>query len=148
MESENISMLNLLNLDKEVRKSYVKNIEKHLKNYKFYLKAIVNIEKQFSKFSSNEFSNNSLPLKLSDNKSMQSIRNELNILKLITENIEDALEELDDVELQYIECRYFKKWSINKSALEMGYSDKALFPIRNQLMEKLLILLGSIVLFE
>lgn len=138
----------MLNLDKEVRKSYVKNIEKHLKGYKFYLKAIANIEKQFSKFSSDEFSNISLPLKLTDNKSMQSIRDELNILKLITENIEDALEELDDVELQYIECRYFKKWSINKSALEMGYSDKALFSIRNQLMEKLLILLGSIVLFE
>lgn len=141
-------MLNLLNLDKQVRKSYVKNIEKHLKNYKFYLKAIVNIEKQFTKFSSNEFSNNSLPQELSNNESMQSIKNKLNFLKFITENIDDALEELNDVELQYIECRYFKKWSINKSALEMGYSDKALFPIRNQLMEKLLILLGSIVLFE
>ncbi|MGF9977348.1 transcriptional regulator [Viridibacillus arvi] len=141
-------MLKLLNLDKQVRKSYVKSIEKHLKNYKYYLKAIVNIEKQFTKFPSNEFSNNSLPQELSNNESMQSIKNELNLLKFITENIDDALEELNDVELQYIECRYFKKWSINKSALEMGYSDKALFTIRNQLMEKLLILLGSIVLFE
>lgn len=123
-------MHNLLNLDKQGRKSYVKNIEIHLKNYNIYLKAIVNMEKKFTKFSLNEFSNNYLPLELIDNKAMQSIGNALSFLKLIIENIGDALEELNR---QYIERRYFKKWSINKSALEMGYSDKALFKIRREI---------------
>lgn len=141
-------VLNLLSIDKDIRKRYVKNIEKHLKNYSYYLTAISNIEKQLSNFSSNELFKVSLISNAIDDNPLEDLRNELKILKLITENIDVAMEELDVVERLYIECRYFKKWSINKSALEMGYSDKALFSIRNQIMDKLLILLGSIVLFE
>lgn len=141
-------MPKLLSIDKDVRKKYVKNIEKHLKNYSYYLKAKSTIEKQLSSFSSSELYNETIISKLGDNRAINKIQNELKLLKLISENIEEALNELNTIECQFIECRYFKKWSINKSALEMGYSDKALFTIRNQLMDKLLILLGSIVYIE
>ncbi|MDR4410625.1 transcriptional regulator, partial [Bacillus anthracis] len=60
-------------------------------------------------------------------------------------SIDISLSELTELEYKFVEYRYFKNWTIEKSALEIGYSDKALFVIRNQVMDKLLISLGSVV---
>lgn len=34
---------------------------------------------------------------------------ELNLLKISTETIEQAMKELTDIEKKYVECRYFKR---------------------------------------
>lgn len=141
--------MRVLFMNKMDRKKYIKNIEKHLRNYNNYNIAIANLEKQLSFISSiktqfpssSDYSSDKFP-------SVHLIENKLNELKVLRDSIENALKELSDLEEKFVEYRYFKKWTINKCALELGYSDKALFIIRNQVMDKLIISLGSIIYLE
>ncbi|MGN8842544.1 transcriptional regulator [Niallia sp. HCP3S3_B10] len=127
-------------ISKQERTKYIKNIEKHLKAYQSYLVAIKNLESQLTMVSPTSTSNY-----FKDIPSKHILHSDLNLMKTLTNTIEQALQGLSDIERRFVECRYFKKWSVDKCALEIGYSDKAIFPIRNQIMDKLLIRFGGII---
>src|SRR5690606_10475995 len=79
---------------------------------------------------------------------IEKLNNELKDNILIVELIERSLEELNEIELLFIKYRYSNKWSIEKTAQNLGYSNKALFTIRNQIMDKLIISLGSLIHYQ
>ncbi|WP_163537386.1 transcriptional regulator [Gracilibacillus sp. YIM 98692] len=133
-------------LSKTERKKIIKIIEKHLKNYNSYKIAIINITDQLEHLKSRVD-----PKKKTHSeqiKDQERLENDLMELKLLVESIDRSLDDLSDLEVHFVHYRYFKKWSIEKSALNLGYSDKAMFSIRNQIMDKLIISLSSILEIE
>lgn len=136
-------------ISKSERKKLVKNIERHLKNYNNYKIAILNLNKQLEFISTNadrkQINMEGANKEESHQHHFIKLNSELQQLQLILDSIDISLTELTELEIKFVECRYFKNWSIEKSALQIGYSDKALFVIRNQVLDKLLISLGSIV---
>ncbi|MGG1593984.1 transcriptional regulator [Terribacillus saccharophilus] len=135
---------------KSDRKELIKNIEKHLRNYNNYKAASVNLHKQLEFLSENkelkQLSAGHITLHMPKGGSLSLLQAELNQLQLVIESIDRSMMELTDTEQKFIEFRYFKKWSIEKSAMHLGYSDKALFVTRNQVMDKLILSLGSVTL--
>ncbi|MCT6515164.1 transcriptional regulator [Bacillus subtilis] len=141
-------MYTLQEISKPIRKKLVKNIEKHLKNYNNYKVAILNLSKQLEFIATNdnmEIFKESIDDDCEFQESVDKLAGELQHIKLLKDSIDISLSELTELEYRFVQYRYFKNWTIEKSALEIGYSDKALFVIRNQVMDKLLISLGSVV---
>lgn len=141
-------MYTLQEISKPKRKKLVKNIEKHLKNYNNYKVAILNLSKQLEFIATNdnmEIFKESIDDDCKFQESVNKLSSELQHIKLLKDSIDISLSELTELEYRFVQYRYFKNWTIEKSALEIGYSDKALFVIRNQVMDKLLISLGSVV---
>ncbi|MBL4963537.1 transcriptional regulator [Bacillus halotolerans] len=141
-------MYTLQEISKPKRKKLVKNIEKHLKNYNNYKVAILNLSKQLEFIASNdnmEIFTESVDDDCEFQESVNKLASELQHIQLVKDSIDISLSELTELEYKFVQYRYFKNWTIEKSALEIGYSDKALFVIRNQVMDKLLISLGSVV---
>ncbi|AMK70879.1 MULTISPECIES: hypothetical protein [Bacillus] len=141
-------MYTLQEISKPKRKKLVKNIEKHLKNYNNYKVAILNLSKQLEFIATNdnmEIFKESIDDDCEFQESVDKLAGELQHIKLLKDSIDISLSELTELEYRFVQYRYFKNWTIEKSALEIGYSDKALFVIRNQVMDKLLISLGSVV---
>ncbi|MEC1264157.1 transcriptional regulator [Bacillus subtilis] len=141
-------MYTLQEISKPKRKKLVKNIEKHLKNYNNYKVAILNLSKQLEFIATNdnmEIFKESIDDDCKFQESVDKLSSELQHIKLLKDSIDISLSELTELEYRFVQYRYFKNWTIEKSALEIGYSDKALFVIRNQVMDKLLISLGSVV---
>ncbi|MCY7901452.1 transcriptional regulator [Bacillus inaquosorum] len=141
-------MYTLQEISKPKRKKLVKNIEKHLKNYNNYKVAILNLSKQLEFIATNdnlEIFKESVDDDCEFQESVDKLASELQHIKLLKDSIDISLSELTELEYRFVQYRYFKNWTIEKSALEIGYSDKALFVIRNQVMDKLLISLGSVV---
>lgn len=141
-------MYTLQEISKPKRKKLVKNIEKHLKNYNNYKVAILNLSKQLEFIATNdnmEIFKESIDDDCEFQESVDKLAGELQHIKLLKDSIDISLSELTELEYRFVQYRYFKNWTIEKSTLEIGYSDKALFVIRNQVMDKLLISLGSVV---
>ncbi|MGX1266454.1 uncharacterized protein YjcR [Rossellomorea marisflavi] len=132
-------------IGKKERNKRIKTIERHLKNYSNYKVALLNLTKQLEFISSNHAKKNIFSEQhrtLED--SLEKLSNELKQIKIVKDSIDASMSELTELEGKFVEYRYFNNWSIEKSALEIGYSDKALFVIRQQVMDKLLISLGSV----
>ncbi|MFJ5963940.1 transcriptional regulator [Bacillus sp. NPDC093026] len=116
------------------KKNSMKRIEFHLKNFKNYQAAILNIERQLEKRS---------PLH-QDQLTWKKLEDQKSQYELIVACIETALKELDEIEQQLIDYKYFRDWRMAKCALEIGYSEKTLFLLKRQLMDQLLISLAAI----
>lgn len=116
------------------KKVSIKRIEFHLKNFKNYQAAILNIERQLEKRGTLH-QGHITRKKLEDQK---------NQYELIVACIETALKELDELEQQLIDYKYFRDWRMAKCAIEIGYSEKTLFLMKRQLMDQLLISLAAI----
>ncbi|QTM98438.1 transcriptional regulator [Sediminibacillus dalangtanensis] len=136
-----------INLDKQERKKLIKIIEKHLKNYNNYKVAAINIKEQIERLLPTQRSTESTKMDYPTD-SFKKLENELAEVEVLMESIERAVAELSPVEKEFIKYRYFNNWSINKSAMEIGYNDKALFTIRNQAMDKLIISMGGLMFTE
>ncbi|SDM80833.1 hypothetical protein [Sediminibacillus halophilus] len=136
-----------INLEKQERKKMIKIIEKHLKNYHNYKVAAINIKKQLERLLPSQRSTEGTKIGIST-KGLEKLEDELTELEILMESIERAIAELSPIEKEFIQYRYFNNWSIDKSAMEIGYNDKALFTIRNQVMDKLIISLGGLVFAE
>jgi RinA family phage transcriptional activator len=132
------------------RKKQIKKIEYHLRNYKNYKVAVKNLQKQLDLVTSMYPLYNVIPgntkIDASSTEPTVILTNQLSQNQMIIDAIDSAISQLTDIEKQFIEFRYFNKWSIEKSAMKIGYSDKTLFVIRNQIMDKLLISLSGIIL--
>ncbi|WLD92649.1 hypothetical protein [Alkalihalobacillus sp. AL-G] len=148
-------------LSKSERKKFVKRIEYHLRNYNNYKVGILHLKKQLdhilpkttSTYEAREESFNnygrsssteSVAMERMEGDYAQQLEQESNEYSLIIEAIDDGMKVLDEIEYKFVKYRYFNDWSIEKCAMKIGYSDKMLFVIRNQLMDKLLISLGGI----
>ncbi|NWK71116.1 transcriptional regulator [Bacillus paramycoides] len=145
-------MLAVEKISKEEKQKNIKRIEFHLKNYTNYQVAIVNLKKKLELLNSS-FLNIETSRRLEGENSEACMDNERNQLELelqqyvfIIEAIDNALENIEEVERNFIIYRYFNKWTIDKCALKIGYSDKTLFLIRNQVIKKFLISLGCITI--
>ena len=136
-------MLKYEEMTKLERKQYIKKIEQYLKNHQNYKAAVKNLDKQLEFLAIQE--NSSDKQEISNLSSTSILNNERAQNQLIIFATESALSELNETEQKFVRFRYFNNWTINKCALEMGYSDKSLFVIRNQLMDKLLITISSII---
>lgn len=66
---------------------------------------------------------------------------------VIIKSIDEAMKDLDSIEKEFIKKRYFEGMTIPKTAIELGYSEKYVFNIRNQIFEKLLISLKGLLFF-
>lgn len=136
-------MLNVEKLSKQERKKLVKAIENHLKNYKHYSVGIINMERKI-KYHNSLSKNNEYTHVIEENES-DSLHSRLTEYQLLVETIDCALEELNEMERSFIEYRYFDRWSMEKCAQHLQYSNQSLFVLRNKIMEKLIISLDSII---
>ncbi|WP_138825461.1 transcriptional regulator [Bacillus altitudinis] len=116
------------------KKTSMKRIEFHLKNFKNYQAAILNIERQLEKRSYLQH----------HHMARQKLEEQKSQYELIVACIETALKELDEIEQKLIDYKYFRDWRMAKCAIEIGYSEKTLFLMKRQLMDQLLISLAAI----
>ncbi|WP_342718344.1 transcriptional regulator [Bacillus paramycoides] len=145
-------MLTVEKISKEEKQKNIKRIEFHLKNYTNYKVAIVNLKKKLELLNT-LFLNIEVSRRGRNENSEICIGNERSQIELelqqyvfIIEAIDNALESIEEVERDFITYRYFYNWTIDKCALKIGYSDKTLFLIRNQVIKKFLISLGCITI--
>jgi DNA-directed RNA polymerase specialized sigma subunit len=62
-------------------------------------------------------------------------------------SMDQAIEELDDIEKKFIQLRYIERRTIMQTSIELGYSEKYVFNLRNHVMDKLLISLKGLLQF-
>ena len=144
------------------KKQHVEIIKTHLKNYKTYKVGIKNIQQSLDEILPNITTNydwkegaagvytdgssteNAAIYKLSGEKALY-LQEQLSIYKTIVSSIDEAIAVLSEDEQKFIKCRYFDNYSIDKTALELGYSVQNCFKIRTQAMDKLLISLRNLI---
>ncbi|MBM7853987.1 DNA-directed RNA polymerase specialized sigma24 family protein [Desulfohalotomaculum tongense] len=146
------------------RKQQIEKIKKHLKNYKVYKVGMKNIQqsldeilpnittdyswKENSKESlNNNSSTENTAIYRLEGEKVAYLQQQLAIYKTIINSIDEAVKALTEDEEKFIKYRYFEGWSIEKTALELGYSVQNCFKIRTQAMNKLLISLRNLIKF-
>ncbi|MFD2627394.1 hypothetical protein [Oceanobacillus kapialis] len=133
-----------MELTKDEKRDRVKLIEFYLKNYRTFKVANSNLQKQLELLMNVDQQN--LPSMQSvDNEKLVAIRKNYNETLLIEKSIENAVYDLSPIEQQFINSRYFKRHSIEKTAQTIGYSKASVYVLRSRIMDKLLISLGVIL---
>lgn len=148
-------------ISKAVKKR-IRDIEYHLKHYQMYKTGIANLNKKLdylmpgitATYEVHEGSTGAFvvsskkeraPIDRIESKRVLDLYEEMNRDEMIVDAIEKALKDLPDIEKSFIEKRYFQDYSIAKLSMELGYSERSIFKIRTQVMDKLLISLGSLL---
>lgn len=144
----------------------IKIIEKHLRQYNTYKIGLMTLKKRLNHimpnitatYTLNEGTSGTFEITSTtekyaidriESKRALMIHEDIERYTLVIESIDDALNELDDIERKFIECRYIKRQTITQTALNLGYSEKHIFNLRYQVMEKLLISLrGLLIQFD
>lgn len=144
------------------KKENFKILEGHLRNYRNYLAGIKNMHKQMDYImpgmtASYDLREESIGAfvfssstekyaidRIESNRALQ-LHEDIVIYELIVNSIQDAVVELEDEEKEFVEMRYFNNCSINETAETMGYSERQVFLIRNNIRDKLLISLKNIL---
>lgn len=144
------------------RKEQIRELENHLRHYKAYKVGIKNIEKQIewimpsmtAQYSANEGSSGTFNITSKvetavldrlESKQALDLNEEKERYQLIVDAIDRAYYEMDDIEKKFVTLRYFEKKSVLEVAVALQYSEKHVNNKRNNLMDKLLISLGSIL---
>ncbi|MCC2248894.1 sigma-70 family RNA polymerase sigma factor [Virgibacillus sp. AGTR] len=146
-----------------IHKQNLKKLESHLKNYKIYKSAIRNLQKQLEflvpelivKYKNSCFNKN-FRLSLEQETTLDNISKEKAIklceylfyYRVIVNSIDEAIEELNEIDYNFVVCRYIENYSIIQTSLELGYSEKYIFNIRKQVLNKLLISLNGLLFLE
>lgn len=142
-----------------------KFIENHLRFYKFYQVGIKNCEQQLDYImpslvaryeitADNEtvfVVNNTEKVALDriESKRAVDLREEIERFKIITQSIENALEELTETEKRFVILRYFECKPMSIVANALGYAEeKTCYRIRRQLLEKLMISCNNLTTFN
>lgn len=148
--------------DNKVIKKRIREIEYHLRNYQMYKTGIVNLKKKLDYLmpgitatyevregSTGAFvfssKTDSPPIDRIESKRVLDLYEEMNRDQMIVDAINKAICDLPEIEKAFIEKRYFQDHSIAKLSMELGYSERSIFKIRTQVMDKLLISLGYLV---
>ncbi|MSN99284.1 transcriptional regulator [Bacillus paralicheniformis] len=124
-------------ISEEERKTYIKRIEFHLRNWKNYKAAVLNLERRMEKEQKNG-------LAVKERNAEYQIDTEKRLYQFLLDSMETAVSELDELERKLVECRYIHNWSMGKCAMEIGYSEKTLFLMKKSLLDKLLVSLAAI----
>lgn len=124
-------------ISEEERKTYIKRIEFHLRNWKNYKAAVLNLERRMEKEQKNG-------LTVKERNAEYQIDAEKRLYQFLLDSMETAVSELDELERKLVECRYIHNWSMGKCAMEIGYSEKTLFLMKKSLLAKLLVSLAAI----
>ena len=152
------------NFRKENRNKEFKKIERYLRNYKNYKTGLITLKKQLdfimpSMTASYEIVEGStgtfnikneteqFAIERIEGKRALVIHEDIQRYKIIIESIDEALKELDDIEKTFVQLRYFERRTIQQTSIELGYSEKYVFNLRNQVLDKLLISLKGLIQF-
>jgi hypothetical protein len=144
-----------------LKKKSFKAIEDHLKNYKNYEIGIQNMRMQLDHILPNITTNYELreeamgafvfssstekiALDRIESRHATDLNETILLYELIVKSIDDAVNQLDVIEQDFVKLRYFKGWGIDSVAKEMTYSKRKIFDIRNSVREKLMISLKNI----
>lgn len=124
-------------ISEEERKTYIKRIEFHLRNWKNYKAAVLNLERRMEKEQKNG-------LTVKERNAEYQIDAEKRLYQFLLDSMETAVSELDELERKLVECRYIHNWSMGKCAMEIGYSEKTLFLMKKSPLDKPLVSLAAI----
>ncbi|WP_202078268.1 sigma factor-like helix-turn-helix DNA-binding protein [Caldalkalibacillus salinus] len=80
-----------------------------------------------------------------ESQKVKALEQEIQKYQIIVHSIEQSLKELDEMERQFVQYRYFQRWTIRKISLELGYSESSVHALRRQLLNKLDISLKGIL---
>lgn len=150
--------------DKVERSKQIKKIERLLRYYTYYKVGLMNLQKQLDyimpeitaryeivKGTVGTFKLTSQTEKFAidriESKKALMLYEDIERYNIIIDSIDEAVSELDPIEREFIEKRYINRMTMKQTAQEMGYSEKYLFNIRNQAMDKLLISLRGLLEF-
>lgn len=148
-------------MEKNKRKA-IKKIEMYLRNYNHYIVGIKNMKRQLdfimpnmtaryelSEGSSGTFNISSSTEKYAidriESKRALELHESIQKYELIVNSIDGALKELEPIEKDFINLRYFKLKTIQQTAIDLGYSEKYVFNLRNGIMDKLIISLKGLL---
>jgi DNA-directed RNA polymerase specialized sigma subunit len=143
-----------------------RQIETHLRYYKTYIVGIKNCEKQLeyimpnvtTKYGADQ--HGSFFYVVSDSTAMAALdriegkraidlREEIERYRIITETINNAFEELKDIEQNFVRFRYFECLPIHEVKQKLGYAEeRAVYRIRRHTLDKLLISLNNLLSFQ
>lgn len=123
-------------ISEEERKTYIKRIEFHLRNWKNYKAAVLNLERRMEKEQKNG-------LTVKERNAEYQIDAEKRLYQFLLDSMETAVSELDELERKLVECRYIHNWSMGKCAMEIGYSEKTLFLMKKSPLDKSACQLGG-----
>lgn len=123
-------------ISEDEKKTYIKRIEFHLRNWKNYKAAVLNLERRMEKDEKGGH--------VKETEAYYQIGAEKKLYQFLLDSMETALAELDETERALVEYRYIHNWSMGKCAMEIGYSEKTLFLLKKALLDKLLVSLAAI----
>lgn len=151
-------------LNKAARKRKIKRIEEHLRNYNSYKVGIKNLKLQLdyimpsmtasydlvggsnSVFNIKSDTENYAIDRIESRRALE-LHEDIQRYEVIINAINESLKGLDELERDFIQCRYIEGMTIIKTAMELGYSEQHTFTIRNKTLNKLLISLKGIAEF-
>lgn len=151
-------------LNKAARKRKIKRIEEHLRNYNSYKVGIKNLKLQLdyimpsmtasydlvggsnSVFNIKSDTENYAIDRIESRRALE-LHEDIQRYEVIINAINESLKGLDELERDFIQCRYIEGMTITKTAMELGYSEQHTFTIRNKTLNKLLISLKGIAEF-
>lgn len=152
--------------DKKTRRiKEIKKIEKLLRQYTTYKIGLMTLQKQLDYIMPNitatyelvEGTSGTFKISSTEKYAIDRIESKRALLlhediekyRMIIESIDEAVSELDPIERKFVEVRYINRKTIAQTSIELGYSEKHVFNLRNQVMDKLLISLrGLLIQFD
>lgn len=143
----------------------IKRLEYHLRNYQTYEVGIRNLKRQLdyimpditanyelAQGSSGTFNIRSDTEKYAidriESKKALDLHESIRRYELIISAIDESMNGLEEIEREFIKCRYFKNMSFAKTAQELTSSEKHIYNVRNVTFNKLLISLRGILDIE
>lgn len=150
--------------DKVERMKQIKKIEKLLRHYTYYKVGLMNLQKQLdyimpdisAKYEVTQGTvgtfkiispTEKCAIDRIESKKALILHEEIERYSIIIESIDEAVSELDEMERKFVELRYVNRKTMKQTSIEMGYSEKHLFNLRNQVMDKFLISLRGLLDF-
>lgn len=142
-----------------------RTIENHLRYYKTYQVGIKNCETQLnyimpSLVTKYGVDNNGafffivndterVAVDRIEGKRALDLREEIERFKIITLSVENALIELQPIEQDFVQYRYFECLPIQEVKVKLGYSEeKSVYRIRRHVLDKLMISLNNLLSFK
>ena len=149
--------------NKTIRANHIKQIEKYLRQYKTYKIGVMTLQKQLDYIMPNitatyEIADGSVgtfrltssteqyAIDRIESKRALIIYEDIERYNLIINSIDRAVSELDELEKEFVELRYINRKTIAQTTIEMGYSEKHIFNIRKNVLDKLLISLRGLLI--
>lgn len=151
-------------METKSKNKQVKKLEKYLRNYKAYKVGLLSLQKQLDYIMPNvtatyelmEGSSGTFRIASTtenyaidriESKKALILHEDINHYTMILDTIDEALNELEEIERKFIHIRYIQRKTVTQTALDLGYSEKYIFNLRNQVFDKLLISMRVLLTF-